>query len=499
MGYLTHIIDPRFLLPLASALGSSPCTELELRAKFNRDTPNRNLSQRSLRTLLEFAQRGNLITFELGVWRTVPGQAASESVSACLARWCEPAVADDEVFRYRAAAALDRGLLTAGVTFTPTSELAQRNALTSPEWARLVSGICDIRLLTGRSSKHAEADFLTLYRAGQSAPVTDDADVSPRIPRDALPSLPASPDEIFTAIRQARSFWDQQALSFLGLNSKSDLECFIIYAKDFLDLLFWGDLFPLRSSVSPEDLRKVSLRLQRFGLRAEDLSTVWRSLPSTYRIIARLSWGIRYLSNNLSHPEPAQPDGESFLRICHLPAEKQSAISARRSGHTLLSLARPLRVLHRAIQGWRSRTEVIAAAQALQAAISADMLEDKLARREFAERVKRLRVVAPLHILDALAHPVPLPVFPERQDEVLTSAGCISTLCDFFESVPGYAYAETRLALHAELDFQRRFNLHSLTPPQRYDGVWRDSIAALVTRVEDTRRACIPHRAGTST
>jgi hypothetical protein len=295
----------------------------------------------------------------------------------------------------------------------------------------------------------------------------------------------------FSAIRGVRSLWEQQVISFLGKTTLADLEGFIIYAKDLMDILFWGNLYPLRSSISPEDLGKVSQRLNQFGLQSEYLSTVWRNLPNTYRTIARLSWGIRYLSNNLSNPEPARPDAAAFLRICNLPAQMQSAISASRSGHTLLKLVRPIRVLHRALAGWRGRSEITTTAQTLQEAVSSDMLDDKLARREFAERVRRLRVVAPLHILDALSHQVSVPVFIEHHDEILTAAGRISGLSHFFESVAGHAYAELRLALHVELDFQRRFNLHSLTPPQRYHDVWGDSIEVLMTKVEDTRRTCL--------
>ena len=67
MGCLGHLIDPRFLRPLANSLSSGPHTELDLRSKFLRGVPNRNLSQRSLRTLLDLARQGGLIYFEQGV------------------------------------------------------------------------------------------------------------------------------------------------------------------------------------------------------------------------------------------------------------------------------------------------------------------------------------------------------------------------------------------------------------------------------------------------
>ncbi len=491
MGCLSHLIDPRFLYPLADSLSSGPHTELDLRSKFLREVPNRNLSQRSLRALLDLARQGGLVVFEQGTWRTVPRQDIDRAVVACLDAWRTPDFTEDALFRNRCAVGLDRGLLSSAAEYTPLDELACRSVLTPVEWARLISGPCDLRQLTGCCSKHAEADFLMLYRSAETAPFTDDSDVSPRVQRALLSHLPTRPDHLLSSIHQARAFWREQVMTFLEPVTVEDFAGFIIYSKDLLDLLFWGNSTPLRSLVAPEHVALVSQMLQRFGLRAEDLSTVWRALPSTYRVISRLSWGIRYLNNNLSHPQPPEPDPEAFLKVCGMPFPKQSVISTSRSGHSLLTLIRPLRVLHRALQSWRGCAEIAVAAQECATAIAQDMQEDKLLRREFAERLRRLNVIGPAHILDALAHEVHVPAFPVHVDEVLTSAGLIATFSRFFESTQGRAFSEVRLALHAELDFQRRFNIHNLTAPQRYEGIWRNTIQELVTRLEDTRRACV--------
>jgi hypothetical protein len=120
------------------------------------------------------------------------------------------------------------------------------------------------------------------------------------------------------------------------------------------------------------------------------------------------------------------------------------------------------------------------------------MHEDRLLRREFAERIKRLNVIGSIHIVDALAEEIPPPTIPTYPDKALTSAALIARYSKFLESPLGHAYAEMRLALHTELDFKHRFNVHSRSVPQRYHGVWQDTIAQLVTRLEYTRKAFIP-------
>lgn len=493
MGCLGHLIDPRFLRPLANSLSSGPHTELDLRSKFLRGVPNRNLSQRSLRTLLDLARQGGLIYFEQGVWRTVARQGIiDQAIIACLDVWQSPGFTEDILFRNRCAVCLDRGLLSATAEYTPLTELSCRSALSPVEWVRLISGPCDLRQLTGCCSKHAEADFLMLYRSSETVPITDDSDVSPRIQKALLTALPSRPAHLLSSIHQARDFWREQVAFFLGAVTLEDFAGFIIYSKDLLDLLLWGTSTPLQSLVAREHMSPVAQMLQRFGLRAECLSTVWRDLPSTYRIISRLSWGVRYLNNNLAHPSPSEADRLAFLKVCCMPLAKQSAISTSRSGRSLLTLIRPLRVLHRALESWRGRAELALTAEECSTAIAADMHDDKLLRREFAERLRRLNVIGSAHILDALTHEVPVPAFPVHVDEILTSAGLIATFSRFFESTQGRAYSEVRLALHAELSFQRRFNIHSLTAPQRYQGIWRNTIQELIMRLEDTRRACSP-------
>jgi hypothetical protein len=121
------------------------------------------------------------------------------------------------------------------------------------------------------------------------------------------------------------------------------------------------------------------------------------------------------------------------------------------------------------------------------------MHEDRLLRRELAERIKRLNVIGSIHIVDALADEMTPPTLPVYPDEATTSAALIAQYSDFLDSTQGHAYAELRLALHTELDFKHRFNVHSLSAPQRYHGVWQDTIQQLVTRTEDVRKNCTPH------
>ena len=492
MDRLSHLIDPRFLAPLARALSTGPQSEYEFHAKFLRDVPIQGVSQRLLRMLLEHARRGGLVSYERGQWSMGTDRDIGAAVNRCLDSWCAPDFTGDELFRNRCAVCLDRGSLSNYSAYTSLAELSGRSTLTDVEWSRLISGTSDLRLLTGHNSRHADADCLMLYQSADAAPITDDSDVLPRVPRSMLVALPTTPEALLSSVRNARAAWRNQVTTFLADIAIDDFAGFAVYAKEMLDLLLWGAARPLCSHVSADRLSQVSEMLQRFGLRAEDLSTVWRGFPSAYRVVTRLSWGLRYLSNNLSHPEPPAPDLGAFLRVCGLPPAMQSAISTSRSGKSLLTIVRPLRVLHRALNGWSGRSEAASDVQDCADAVATDMHEDKLLRREFAERVRRLHIVAPVHILDALVHEIPPPNLPIYEDDVLASAGLIANFTKFLESHEGRAYAEVRLALHAELDFRRRFNLHSTHVPRRYQGVWRSTIQQLVARVEDMRKSSIP-------
>jgi hypothetical protein len=486
------MVDPRFVRPLAVALSAGPVSELELRALFLRDVPNRSVSKRLLTMLLVHSQEAGLIQFDQGVWRGAFCGDIDQAVARCLECWTRPGFSRDKLFQSRSAVCLGRGIISASGDFCSIEDLASRHSLSPVEWAKLISGPSDIRQLCGFNSKHVEADFLMLYRNLEAAPIGDDSDVLPRVPLSLLPPLPCSPDVLRAGVRRARASWNEQLKEYLEGISLQDFAEFIIYAKDFLDQLFFGASAPLQSVVSHDHLVKVSGDLQRFGVRAEDLATVWRGLLSVYRLISRLSWGLRYLSNNLSCPNPPGPDVEAFVKICSLPAEKQLAISAGRSGCSLMALVRPLRLLHRALGAWPGRSALVASARDCATAISSDGISDKLLRREFSARIRSLNVIGPVEILDALAGELVAPKFPDEKDAALCSAGLIAAFSQFIASPQGRAYAEVRLALHAELDFQRRFNLHNLSPPQRYEGVWRGTLQQLVGRLEDTRKAFIP-------
>jgi len=488
MDYLSRRIDPRFARPLAELLRLGPLDELEIRARFLRDVPNRSLSLRSLQALLELSAQGGLLVSDNGLWRL--GQLALDSLlRRCFAFWSDPANMPDNLFRNRSAVCLDRGLLSAHAEYRPMAEIAASASLSPVEWAGLVSGPIDVRLLSGRESKHVEADCLMLYRNADASPICDADDVVPRIERRLLPPLPAAPEVLQGGLVPIRESWNAQLNAFLGDACAADFSRFIVYAKDLLDLFFWGRPMPLRSTIAAEDLPRLSERVQRYGLKAEDFSIAWRSIPALYRAVSRLSWGERYLSNNLSHPQPPPADAQSFLRICGLPSEKQSAISAARSGQSLLTLTRSLRVFHRALAEWRGREPMIASSAACAAAVVADHLDDKLQRRAFADRIRRLHVIPSVYLLDAFAQEVSPPLVPEIADPALSAAAVISNYSAFIESAPGNAYAEVRLTLHAELDFKGRFNVHSLSPSQRYEGVWRTTIQELVTNVETARHS----------
>jgi len=224
--------------------------------------------------------------------------------------------------------------------------------------------------------------------------------------------------------------------------------------------------------------------------------TVWKGLPSLYRSITRLSYGARYLSNNLSNPSPPAPAAEAFLRVCNLPQKTLAAISTSRTGHSLFSIVRPLKILHRAIRTWPGRSAALTEAAACTAALSEDADSDKLSRRATASTIKRLQVARPVDLADALFEGAPSLHAPEHADEDLRFASAIASYWEFLSSPQGRACAEIRLALHTEIDFLRRFNSHKADPPQRYAGIWSGTLNSLANRVENTRRTTASLSAG---
>ena len=352
MGCLSKIVDPRFVRPLVAALSAGPLSEFEIRALFLRDVPNRSLSKRALAMLLEFSCQAGLIKCDQGAWRITFPDDIDHAVARCFDLWSRPGFAQDELFQKRCAVCLGRGIISPKGDFCSIEDLAARHCLTQGEWAKLISGPSDIRQLCGFTSKHVEADFLMIYRKLETVPISDDADVLPRIPMSQLPALPCRPGDLLAGRDDARTAWNRQLTEYFGAIAPEDFEGFIAYAKKLLDLLLWGASAPMQSVVSHDRLVKVSSALQRFGIRAEDLVTAWRGLALVYRQISRLSWGIQFLSNNLSHPNPPGPNAEAFGRICSLPPALQSAISMSRSGYSLTTLIRPLRLLHQALAAW---------------------------------------------------------------------------------------------------------------------------------------------------
>ena len=121
-----------------------------------------------------------------------------------------------------------------------------------------------------------------------------------------------------------------------------------------------------------------------------------------------------------------------------------------------------------------------------------DHFDDKLARRCMAERVRCLGVLPAIQLLDAFADEVRPPPDIKQSEHLLELAQSICVYNDFLCSRSGSAYAELRLALHVELDFRRRFNVHELQLPRRYQGIWEHTLAALISKLEDKRKTSLP-------
>ncbi|MDB4777626.1 hypothetical protein OAH08_04640 [Verrucomicrobia bacterium] len=483
---MNHQFKPRFLQVLVGAFANGPLTPLELNNIFLRDVPNKQISIRTLKTFLGIAMRGGLVDFDHNVYYLKEG-APVDLVRKCLHELSLPNFCDDKMFRYRCSNYLDYGYLSPQGEYTSFSILAKSMDFSSVEWFRLVSGSDDIRYLTGKESKHVESESLMFYGKGCVTPVSDDPDIIPRIEKRLLPKLPTSQATFLTGLQGLRRSWKVQVNSFLGRITVEELSSFIAYAKDMLDLIIWGEVTPLRSTVSSEHLSVVCDRFRKYGIRAKNLSSALRNLQSTYLLISRLSLGTRFLSNNLAHPKPPTPDDSSFSRVCNMPNKLQSSISLSRSGKKLTTLTRPLQLIHRALVDWSSKVELEQNFKNCSAAVYNDHLDDRLQKRILAERIHQLRLVSPTYLLDSLGNDLNPPSIPLIKDEVLRTASIISCYSNFIESTPGRAYGELRLALHGELDFRNRFNVHSINPEERYVGIWRNSLEELVERIENIR------------
>ena len=380
MERFSHLVDPRFLAPLA-AFAKSPRTPFDLNEGFLRDVPNRRLSERSLRMLLKLASDVGILSFANGVWRPPQSLGSDQNIELLIREWLTKDPSIDARFIERCSAFAGDGAILPSGQYMAMAAMAGSSLLTPPELGRLISGTCDLRYLTGRLSRHSDADCLMLYRSHTAIPVTDDPEILPRVSSQAFPKLPSDTATLSEAAGAVREAWWNQVEAFLGGSSASDLSMFIAYSKDLLDCFLWGTPSPLRSTITPDQVKDASEMLRLFGVHTADLMTVWKGLPSLYRNITRLSYGARYLSNNLSNPLPPAPDAEAFLRVCALPPKAQLAISTRRTGHSLFAMARPLKILHKAIQAWPGRTALLAEAASCKAALSEDADSDKLAEQ----------------------------------------------------------------------------------------------------------------------
>jgi len=146
-----------------------------------------------------------------------------------------------------------------------------------------------------------------------------------------------------------------------------------------------------------------------------------------------------------------------------------------------------MRILHQSLHGCGFRSDVIQTLEKCAQVAFDDGIDDKLWRREIAERVQRLCVTADLEVLDAMTSRIVPPKLPTVTDDVLILAQAIRSYYDFICSPQGHAYAEVRLALISSQDFRRRFNFHRLEAPQRYKGIWKGTLMELISRLEASK------------
>jgi hypothetical protein len=117
-------------------------------------------------------------------------------------------------------------------------------------------------------------------------------------------------------------------------------------------------------------------------------------------------------------------------------------------------------------------------------AVIDDQIPDKLQRRFLCERIRRSVAIPNILLLDALATELPSFEATTPSDPAQEKSAWVARYDDFLDAPIGRAYAEMRLALHAEVDFKGRFNRHAQHPPRRYAGVWNHTLEELLERVE---------------
>ncbi len=198
---------------------------------------------------------------------------------------------------------IDLGFLIDAECFMPESYVTQIEILNSVLIEKCLKANGDPRILSGYHSLHAEADFLSWSKGGDLLPLSDDKELTPRIPHDLIKekwneSSSGTSLNFNNIIVQASESWRQMIYAKLSEHSLSDLNSIIGTCKLFMDHFLFGELDVDNDFLDKDRVNLIKNRwesVSHFKLSGH----VWKSIPKLYKDLTRLYWGINFYRNSL--------------------------------------------------------------------------------------------------------------------------------------------------------------------------------------------------------
>jgi hypothetical protein len=244
----------------------------------------------------------------------------------------------------------------------------------------------DLRLLTGKSSLHTEADFLAWTKGEDRLPITDDINLTPRIPYELIlehsEAFRRGHNGMKLGLLRAQEQWTYSIQASVSACSIPDLEILIYTCKILLDYFLFGKPVCSTDHVNMDRLNLVKKRWE--SVKHFQISErIWKLLPNLNRDITRLYWGVSYhrnslrkAQNNIHHYDETVFGVQDMNRIKTLP------IRCFRSGRSLHAIISTLQLFHksvtRTIQGGATesyRRKTIEAESSCSGYVGSDKLE----------------------------------------------------------------------------------------------------------------------------
>jgi hypothetical protein len=214
MGVMNLTLDPRWINHVVDALRDRPLSTFDLHSKFLEDVPSRRLGLRALHQLLELLEQGGVIRHHNDWWETRP--LAGSPTWHLLDNIRRNRGLKDGLFLNRCASLVGEGYLKPNGDLVSMRQVSSGKDADELSWARILSPLCDLRLLTGLESKHVQADFLMIYRAEESIPISANYGLLPCLPEEHIPALPCDTVDLDRSIALLRHCWHTRLKSFLS-------------------------------------------------------------------------------------------------------------------------------------------------------------------------------------------------------------------------------------------------------------------------------------------